>query len=350
LAGVQLGSVRNADGEQRGRLTRPVAPLAVAVLTLVGTVGVTAGPAGSADRKRDQERAAGKRHSQAAADMPARFVAEADGRIVVVSVGTGRVERNLTTQQPGGGAADPAVSPDGRTVWFSRGDGTCAAHLASVPVAGGEEQALPGSGEAGPENQPLPRPGRAQIAFARSDCDKPGEALVIGDVRGLEGYGQTGLIPLAWSRDGNRILAATDVDSSEVRLLDINKAGAIVANRELAPADPSSDCRLEVVGFSPDNNDGYVAIRRCGGSGDNARRSLVLLDKNGGSRKVVLRLPRGLDFVDRIAFDPTGRSVLYSTAPSNSGDSPEISLWLRRDGESRRVVRQSSYRSPSWLP
>lgn len=346
---MQLGSVRGADGEQRGRLTRRVAPLAVAVLILVGAVGVTAGPAGSADRKRDRERAEGKRHSEAAGDMPARFVAETDGRIVVVSVETGRVERHLTTQQSGGGAADPAVSPDGRTVWFSRGDGTCAAHLASVPVAGGKEQALPGSGEAGPENQPLPRPGRAQIAFARTDCDKPGEALVVGDVRGLEGYGQTGLIPLAWSRDGNRILAATD-DSGEVRLLDINKAGAIVANRELAPADRSPDCRLEVVGFSPDNNDGYAAIRRCGGSGDNARRSLVLLDKNGGSRKVVLRLPRGLDFVDRIAFDPTGRSVLYSTAPSGIGESPEISLWLRRDGQSRRVTRQSAYRNPSWLP
>jgi dipeptidyl aminopeptidase/acylaminoacyl peptidase len=286
--------------------------------------------------------------------MPARFVAEADGRIVVVSVQNGRVERHLTDRQTGGGAADPAVSPDGRTVWFSRGDGTCAAHLASVPLAGGKEQAVPGSGEAGPENQPLPRPGRAQIAFARSDCDEPGEALVVGDLRGLEGYGQTGLVPLAWSRDGNHLLAVTS-DGGEVHLLDVNKAGAIVTDTELAPADRSPHCRLEIVGFSPDDNDGYVAIRRCGRSGEDARRSLVLLDRNGGARKVVLRLPRGLDFVDRIAFDPTGRSVLYSTAPSEMNDSaggadPAISLWLRRDGESRRVTRQSPYRNPSWLP
>jgi len=185
---VQLGSsVRGVDGGRRGRLTRRVASLAVAALTLGGTVVATGGPAGSADRQRDHERASGKRSGPAADDTPTRFVAEADGRIVVVSIENGRVERHLTDRQSGGGAADPAVSPDGRTVWFSRGDGTCAAHLASVPVAGGKERAIPGSGEAGPENQPLPRPGRAQIAFARSDCDEPGEALVVGDLRGLEG-------------------------------------------------------------------------------------------------------------------------------------------------------------------
>jgi dipeptidyl aminopeptidase/acylaminoacyl peptidase len=338
--------------DQRGQKTRRVASLAVAALTVCGTVVATGGPAGSADRTRDHERASGKRHSEAADDMPARFVAEADGRIVVVSVGNGRVERHLTNRQAGGKAADPAVSPDGRTVWFSRSDGTCAAHLASVPLAGGKEQALPGSGEAGPENRPLPRPGRAQIAFARSDCDEPGESLVVGDLRGLEGYGQTGLVPLAWSRHGNRLLAVTS-DAGEVHLLDVNKAGAIVADTELAPPDRSPDCRLQVVGFSPDDNDGYVAVRRCGRPGEEVRRSLVLLGKDGGVRKVVLRLPRGLDFVDRVAFDRTGGSVLYSTAPAEieEGADPEITLWLRRNGQSRRVTnRESPYRNPSWLP
>ena len=78
--------------------------------------------------------------------LPAEFVAELHARIVVVSAATGRVVRRLTADQAGGGASDPAVSPDGRTVWFSRGDGSCAAHLASVPAAGGPERSLPGSG------------------------------------------------------------------------------------------------------------------------------------------------------------------------------------------------------------
>jgi dipeptidyl aminopeptidase/acylaminoacyl peptidase len=212
--------------------------------------------------------------------MPARFVAESGGRIVVVAAGTGHAEKYLTADEPGGGAADPAVSPDGRAVWFSRTDGDCAAHLASVPTGGGREEAVPGSGEAGPEERPLPRPGYAQVAFTRTDCDEPTESLFVTDIKGLEGYGQTGLLPTAWSRNGQRLLARSS-DGREVRLLTVNNAGAIVDNTLLAPPDRSKDCRLEVVGFSPDDNGGYVALRRCEEAGEGARRSLVLLNRKG---------------------------------------------------------------------
>ena len=53
----------------------------VVALALLAPV-VTAGPVGSADRDRREERAQGKRHSQPAGNMPARFVAEAGGRIL----------------------------------------------------------------------------------------------------------------------------------------------------------------------------------------------------------------------------------------------------------------------------
>lgn len=349
-----VGRLRGKKAEQRGVKARSVAPLAVAVLTVVGSLVATGGPAGSADRNRDQERASGKRHSEPAGEMPARFVAEVRGRIAVVPVATGRVERHLTgTDKQGGGAKDPTVSPDGRTVWFSRGSADCAAHVASVSVKGGNEEQLPGSGEAGAERRPLPRPGRAQIAFARSDCDEPGEALVVGDLLGLEGYGQTGLLPLAWSRDGTHLLATTS-DATEVRLLTVNKAGAIVDDQELDPTDKKADCRLTVVGFSPDENNGYVAVRRCGVSGEERRSSLVLLDKDLRFGKVVVRLARGHEFVDHIAFDPTGHSLLYSTVPFALDEGrmadDQVSLWLWRDGENRRLTRQSRYRHPSWLP
>ena len=330
----------------------------VVVLALLSPVLAAAGPAGSADRDRREERAQGKRHSHPAGDMPARFVAEAGGRIVVVSVRTGQVEKYLTAgHEPGGGAADPHVSPDGRRVWFSRGEGDCAAHLASVPLGGGREEPVPGSGEAGPEERPLPRPGHAQLAFARTNCDEPAESaesLFVGDLRGLEGYGQTGLVPMAWSTDGRYLLAQTS-DGREVRRLTVNNAGAIVTATVLDPPDRSKDCRLEVVGFSPDANHGYVAVRRCGKPGESAWRSLVLLDRTGGHRKTVVRLPRGRDFVDRVAFDRTGHSLLYSTARSVGEDhagtaEPEVTLWLWRDGKVYRVVRGSPYRHPSWLP
>jgi dipeptidyl aminopeptidase/acylaminoacyl peptidase len=354
---VQLGRRPGAESTQRRRTGRSAVAAAVAVLT-VGAAVLVAGPAESADRhgggEKGRERSRRFRGEQGTeTGRPAGFVAERGGRIVVVSAETGRVERYLTAAQPGGGAEAPALSPDGRSVWFSRSDGSCAAHLASVPVAGGKEEKLPGSGEAGPEGTPLPRPDRPHIAYSRADCHEPTAALIVGDLAGIEGHGQLGLAPLAWSRDGRRLLASA-ADGDELRLLEVGDSGAIVGNEPLGVVDNTKDCRLQVIGFSPDQNDGYVALRRCG-VGGSARRTLVLLDRDGHYRRTVVRLPRGVDFLDRPAFDPTGHSLLYSTAPaevdqgSDAGD-PEVTLWLWRDGETRTLARQSGYRHPSWLP
>ena len=344
-------------------------PAALAVLTVLAAAVVVVDPAGSASRHRrgDKDR---KEHGEqpdrssrqfrgeqgAANGRPAQFLAERGGRIVVVSAETGRVDRYLTGEHPGGGAREPALSPDGRTVWFSRREGTCGAHLASVPLAGGKEEKLRGSGEAGHEGTPLPRPGRPHIAYSRIDCKEPGAALIVGDLAGLEGHGQLGIVPLAWSRDGTRLLATT-ADSHEARLLDVSESGAIAAQHPLELVDTTEGCRLEVVGFSPDDNNGFVALRRCGG-GESVRRSLVLLDKDGRLRQTVVRLARGEDFIDRPAFDPTGHSLLFAAAPFRPGandkatstDDTEITLWLWRDGETRMLSRQSGYRHPSWLP
>ena len=340
-----------------------VAALTAAV-SLVGAVAPP--PAESAGRNRDGFRDPDRRRKgntnspyetrQADnAQPPARFVAQFEGRIVVVSAETGRIESYLTTERPGGGASDPSVSPDGRAVWFARGDGTCASHLASVPVAGGDEQRVPGSGEVGPESRPLPRPGRPQLAYARRQCDKADSAaLIVGDLAGLEGRGQSGLVPLAWNRSGDRLLAATAAGGKK-RLLEVSKAGAVVARSPLEPADAEAGCRLEVVGFSPDDNDGYVAFRRCGPADERGRRSLVLLDKDGVVRRTVLRLSRSQDFADRPAFDSTGHSLLYATVSVDSGAQAangerRWTLWLWRDGEIRHLDRQSRFRQPAWLP
>jgi len=323
----------------------------IAALIVAATVVAAGGTAGSAERNGTRFRQRQSPPPQAEGRAPgnggpAQFVAENGGRIAVVSADTGRVVRYLTAADGRGRATDPAVSNDGRTVWFSRVDGACAAHIASVPLSGGKEEAVPGSGEAGAEGTPLPRPGRPQVAFARTGCKEQADdtALIVSDLGGVEGHGQLGLLPLAWSRDGGHLLATT-ADGGEVRLLEMGKSGAILASRALSGTDPTPDCRLQVVGFSPDDNDGYVAVRRCGPSGSQARRSLVLLDKGLAQRQTVVRLPRGQEFVDRLAFDTTGHSLLYSTA-SDDG----VTLWLWRDGEVRRLGRPSRYRHPAWLP
>jgi hypothetical protein len=245
------------------------------------------------------------------------------------------------------------VGPDGRTVWFARGDGSCASHIAFVPAAGGPERGLPGSGEGGPESTPLPRPGHDQLAYARSACDGPASTLIVGDLRGLRAYGQTGLVPLAWSRDGDHLLARAS-DHDELHLLAIAASGAIADDEVLAVADGTSDCRLQVVGFSPDDNGGYVATRHCGPAGGGSRRSLVLLGRDGRVSRTVLRLSRGQDFVGAPAFDRSGHSLLYTTGPVESagtgGSGDDVSLWLWRDGDLQRLARPSRYANPAWLP
>jgi hypothetical protein len=326
-------------------------------MVVTGFLPLRAGPGGVpawADRGRDPQQPSRHPHDTGPAGdgMPARFVAELDGRIVVVSADTGRIERRLTADQPGGGASDPAASLDGRTVWFSRGDGSCSAHIASSAVAGGPEHKLPGSGEAGPELVPLPRPGRDQLAYARLSCSDQSVTLIVGDLRGLEGHGQLGFVPLAWSRDGAHLLA-TSFARDELRVFDVNRAGAIVADQVVNPRDPAPGCTLRILGFSPDDNSGYVAVRRCGSSGDGARRrSLVVLDKDGVLRQTVLRLPRGQDFGATLAFDASGHALLYSTAPAGSSGAraSEDTLWSWRDGDVRLLARQSRYRNASWLP
>lgn len=358
------------------------------MVVVVALVAVAAGsvPAGARSKKgREADRSpqhhqrrspSGKPHSGPphgkgpAADDPASFVAELDGRVVVGSAATGNVVRTLTGEQPGGGAGDPAVDADRQVVWFSRGDGSCATHLASVPVAGGPETPMPGSGEYGTDSEPLPRPGYDQIAFYRAPChpdpagdpaatpggDPGGGGLVVSDAQGLEGHGQTGFIPVAWSGDGKRLLA-TPANRAGMAVLDVDDNGAVTNAADLTLADQNPDCSLSVVGFRPDAEPGYVAVRRCAAPGEDIRRALVVLDEAGAVRSRSLHLSSGQDFVE-VAFDRQGDSLLYSTVavpvgaddPAAGDSEPEVTLWRRQSGTSRAVARQSRYRHVSWAP
>ncbi|HEY4409839.1 MAG TPA: hypothetical protein VGO87_08145 [Acidimicrobiia bacterium] len=352
-----------------GNWHRSVTVVGVAALTLLAAGPATAATRNNRDHGRNPnndksthrdpnaDQSSRRQYGDPSGDtgFPAEFVAELNGRIVVVAAANGRIVRRLTPEAPGGGASGPAVGPGGRTVWFSRGDGSCASHIAFVPAAGGPERSLPGSGEDGPESTPLPRPGHDQLAYARGDCHGATGTLVVGDLQGLRAHGQSGLVPLAWSRDGDHLLARAS-DHDELHLLDIAGSGAITDDRVLAVTDRAADCRLQVLGFSPDDNGGYVATRHCGPSSGEARRSLVLLGRDARVASTVLRLPRGQDFVGSPVFDPKGHSLLYATAPveaagtRNGNGSDDVSLWLWRDGDLSRLARPSHYGDPAWLP
>ncbi len=82
-----------------------------------------------------------------AAGFPAGFVGVSPGVgtmdvVAVYSATDGHLIRTLTVPMPGGGPGDPRLSPDGRTVIFARGQGSCARTIDTVPFRGDREQVL----------------------------------------------------------------------------------------------------------------------------------------------------------------------------------------------------------------
>jgi len=66
----------------------------------------------------------------------------AAGRLALYSTANGKRLRFLTAQEPGHGAFNPVVSPDGRTVAFERSTGSCAQTIDAVPIDGGRARVL----------------------------------------------------------------------------------------------------------------------------------------------------------------------------------------------------------------
>jgi len=73
---------------------------------------------------------------------PPRSPRSAAGRLALFSAKDGRRLRFLAAQRPGGGAYNPVVSADGRTVAFERGAGPCDQTIDTVPASGGRERVL----------------------------------------------------------------------------------------------------------------------------------------------------------------------------------------------------------------
>lgn len=76
---------------------------------------------------------------------PRTFVGEtvvAPTRLARYSARTGSLLKYLTAPEPGGGVGEPELSPDGRTILFTRDLGTCAETIDTVPARGGTERVL----------------------------------------------------------------------------------------------------------------------------------------------------------------------------------------------------------------
>ncbi len=137
--------------------------------------------------------------------FPADMIGDSPGGgtsdvVAVYSTANGHLIRKLTEPMPGGGPSAPRLSPDGRTVIFARGQGSCAQTVNTVPFRGGRERVLipmtgTGSNAVIPGDPSYSADGRYLI-YDTVPCGPSGHALLhirnLATGRELTGAGSLG--------------------------------------------------------------------------------------------------------------------------------------------------------------
>ena len=269
-----------------------------------------------------------------------------DGRIALVSAATGQVAGYLTAAGPGGGPSELAPTADRKTIYFSRGDGTCAGHLATVAVDGGPEIPLQGSGLRGPEQWPAARPTGTEIAFARYDCATYKASLVVANLGAEQHFPAEGITFASWSSDGSRLAYS---DGPAISVLDVNAGGAVTSSHRLPGV---QGCELTHPEFVPQTQLLAVA-EACGVEGPNRLVKIVTVDPTSGEvRNLLLTLRSGMELVS-MSFDVTGQFLLYETTASVPSatvisQAAPVQLYWFANGRSELITADSHYRDAVW--
>lgn len=285
--------------------------------------------------------------TQPAGAMPATFVA-VDGRgtqqsrLAVFDSTTGSAVLDLSDPQPGGGPFAPSLSPDGKTVVYGAGAGTCGAVIMSVPVAGGPPRQLVGA-EEGAASTPAMGAGLAyfQTRCGRTVAENRTDLVVeLGGTTRRFPVSGTVRGGLSWV-DHRFLVYVTEAEDGRSTIHNVDSTG------ELDENDPRPDPGCEwqaatVRPLGPDRRDAIVAYELCNiGQQGKQYGQLVQLDADGLDPQPLLRLDeRAVQWLD---FDASGRHLLIwrggasVTGPielwSGTGDprpfthGPEFPVW-----------------------
>jgi hypothetical protein len=283
---------------------------------------------------------------------------EGGSRIAVVSAATGKVLRYLTEAQPGGGPSDLTLNADRNVLYFARGDGSCAGHLARVPIAGGEEKPfLTGLSDAdgsAPERHTALRSTGTTIAFARANCEGRDDEVVIAtlgsdpEVRTTRKEG--GIQNLVWQKDGTRLLVYS---GGVTRAYSVDRSGRITGTH---PFPEPIGCHTSPVVSIPTQTPTLLANRTCGVDAQQ-RVSIVELDgKSYRKLRTLVSLPRGWTG-GAIALDDLGGHLLYSKGEPNGREPGCMSAYCPTftstyydffNGASRKIVTDPPYKPWAW--
>jgi WD40-like Beta Propeller Repeat len=151
--------------------------------------------------------------------------------VAVYSAADGHLIRKLTVPLPGGGMGVPRLSPDGRTVIFSRGQGSCAQTIDTVPFRGGREQVLvpmtgTGNNAVNPGDPSYSADGR-YLVYYTVPCNPSGHPLLhvrdLGTGRELTGAGFLG--PAGFLGDADSVFLDHDSEVVFGAGLEVLRAG-----------------------------------------------------------------------------------------------------------------------------
>lgn len=269
----------------------------------------------------------------AAADLPPFLVAADEKRLVVLDSGTGRIVRTLVQLPPDPAepveeccdhVGDIALSPDGATVYYHLVGEPGAGQIWRVPVEGGEPEPVATNAA-----DPAVSPDGKRLAYTRGDLVV--RELATGEERTLaaEGYYVTGP---AWAPDSRRVAYSVDVDARPggVHLLDTATARSLTDARPV-PVSPHQDRPDVFVGAWRGATGELVVIRYCcwpepGGA------PVDLLAVREGRVVSTSTAPSWLFDLD---YDTTGTYRLMAVRTGPPGEVPEAGSELRWAGGGR---------------
>ncbi|MFN7927156.1 MAG: LpqB family beta-propeller domain-containing protein [Blastocatellia bacterium] len=260
--------------------------------------------------------------------------------IWLVSRETGE-KRQLTTPQTKWGDGQPAISPDGKTVLFTRDHNPELHDLYVVPITGGEPQ-LVRFAQATSVHRPTWTPdGRAILFISNRRRSAPNDLYQVPVTGGLpvkvEAVRER-LTNFALSRQGHRLAWAQSLDDLNIWRMELDATNKPKA----APQPLIASTKWDVdARFSPDG--GKIAF------GSNRSGSAQLwVARSDGQYPVQLTY-----FDDRGAggspcWSPDGRQIAFDSRAISDGDT-DIYVISAEGGKPRRLTTEPSRESrPSW--
>jgi Tol biopolymer transport system component/DNA-binding winged helix-turn-helix (wHTH) protein len=249
-------------------------------------------------------------------------------------------KRRLTTPQTKDGDGQPTVSPDGKTVLFTRDHNQDLHDLYLVPITGGEPRQVLFDQETSVSQPIWTRDGGAILFISNREPGRGGpsnlwKVPVTGGTPLKVEVVRENLSNFALSRQGTRLAWAQSTDDTNIWRLELNATG----KPKTVPQQLIASTRLDVDGrFSPDGSRIAFASNRSGSW-------QIWVAESDGQRPVQLTSFNG-PLTGSPRWSPDARQIAFDSRAAGNSDIYVISV---EGGKPRRLTTEPSNEAlPSW--